>query len=200
MAKNRKRIAIIAALILLTPVLALLIFREPAPTTFDLRDGSRLEILRVSYGTQHVAHFGNIPQKTVFKITGPRLSYQWVGHSFVTPAQDSINGTLGLFVRHRLPRDPDAHSFHNFHIQPVDRPHKDHSMFLSSGAGEYALFELNNWTEKHSGFTIENSKGEPVARFQIIKDDRGRYTISEVPSANSQPLAHDPRDEKPALR
>src|SRR5688572_1839879 len=201
MAKNRKRIAIIAALILLTPVLALLIFREPAPTTFDLRDGSRLEILRVSYGTQHVAHFGNIPQKTVFKITGPRLSYQWVGHSFVTPAQDSINGTLGLFVRHRLPSgDPDANSLHNFNIQPVARPRKDHAMILSSGAGEYGLWELVGWTENHSDFSIENAKGERVARFHIVKDDRGRYTISEVPLADTQPPARDPRDEKSVLR
>lgn len=73
-------------------------------------------------------------------------------------------------------------------------------MFLSSGAGEYALWELVGWTENHRDFLIQNSKGEPVARFQIIKDGRGRYTISEVPSVNTQPPARDPRDEKPALR
>ena len=186
MTKIRKRLALLAALLLI-PILALFLVPEPAGTTFDLRDGTQLEILQVSYGTKHVAHFGNLPQKLLFKITGPRLSYRWVGPSFVTPSQDSINGNLGLFVRHRLPPgDHPAHSYLHLDIQPVSRPHKDHGMFLSSGAGEYGLFELNYWTENHRDFIIKNSKDEPVARFQIIKDDRGRYTINEIPSATTQ--------------
>jgi hypothetical protein len=198
----RKRIIVAAPFIFFFPLLVLLLFREPAPTTFDLRDGTQLEILHVNHGTTHIAHFGTLPQKLLFKLTGPRLSYRWVGPSFSTTSQDHNKGTLGVFVRHRLSSgDNNPNPYYDLKVDPVNSKARGRAMFISSGAGEYSLWELVDWTEDQSHFLIINSNRQSVARFQIIKDDSGRYTISEVPSDNTQPPGpRDPREENPALR
>ena len=201
MYKKPKRLLLLAALILLLPILALLLSREPATATFDLRDGTQLEILRVNHGKEHIAHFGTLPQKLLFKITGPRLSYRWVGPAFDSTSRDSKKGTLGLFVRHRLPYGHDnPNPYYDLKVDLVNSKARGRAMFISSGAGEYSLWELVDWTEEQSHFLIINSNRQSVARFQIIKDDRGSYTVSEVPLANTQPGPRDPRGEKPALR
>ena len=177
---NRKvrLIASLAVLIIVGSVIATFLAREPASMMFDLRDGTRLEIVRVSFSTNHVAHFGTTLQKALFKIAGGRLSQKWVGHLMMTPSQDGTNGNLGIFVRHHHgPGDHAVNAFHNLKIKPVSQPRKEHSMFLSSGHGEFGLWELNYWNEDYSNFLIENSKGEVVGGFKIIKDERGRYGI-----------------------
>ena len=157
--------------IIFTGVLISLLMREPGSVIFDLRDGSRLEILEISFSTNHVAHFGTIPQKLLFKLAGGRLSRKWVGHPMVIPAQDSIDGNLGIFVRHHVgPGDQDPNAFHYYKISSAVRPRKEHGMFLSAGDGEYGLWELNYWTENAPDFVVENSKGEVVIHFQIIKE------------------------------
>ncbi len=181
MAKNRTRIAITAALVLLIPILALFLFRDPATTTFDLRDGTRLEILHVNHGKQHIAHFGSLPQKLLFKITGPSLSYRWVGPAFDSTSRDINKGTLGVFVRHRLSYgDNNPNPYYDLKVDPVNSKAPGRAMFISSGAGEYSLWELVDWTTNQSHFLIINSKREPVAHFQIIKDSDGQYRIRAV--------------------
>jgi hypothetical protein len=179
--KARKRLALLAAALLLVPILALFLVAESAGTTFDLRDGTHLEILRVNHGKQHIAHFGSLPQTLLFKITGPRLSYRWVGPAFDSSSRDINKGTLGVFVRHRLPYgDNNPNPFYDLKVDTVNSKTPGRAMFISSGAGEYSLWELVDWTTNQSHFLIINSKREPVARFQIINDPRGRYTIREV--------------------
>ena len=165
----------LVALIIITVVFTIFLVGDRDATMFDLRDGTRLEIVRVSFSTNHVAHFGTLPQKVLFKIAGGRFSEKWVGHRMVIRSQVNIEGNLGIFVRHHV--DPGNHEVHDYKIKPVSQPRKEHSMFLSAGDGERGLWELNYWNEDYSNFLIENSKGQLVGRFRIMKDGRGRYGI-----------------------
>jgi hypothetical protein len=171
-------LALVVVLALICPA-ALFVASDSKPLAFDLHDGTRLEIVHVSVSTNHIAHFGSSWQKLAFKIAGPRLSPKWVGYQMVTPAQDQMNGNLGIFVRHRdlSGEDRSFEWLHNLKIRPTSVPREPHSMFLSSGHGEFGLWELNYWNENYSDFVIENSKGEIVGRFSITKGPRGSYAV-----------------------
>jgi hypothetical protein len=178
MNRRLKLFTSLVGLIIVAALLTIFLVRDPTSTTFDLRDGTQLEIVRISFSTNHIAHFGTVPQKVLFKIVGARLSEKWVGSLMVTPSQDSRNGNLGIFVIHRFDLSGDTvENLHNYKIKPVSLPHEGHPMFLSSGQGLFGLWELNYWTENHSDFLVENSKGETVGRFQLTKDTQGRFSI-----------------------
>jgi hypothetical protein len=158
--------------LLIAGMLGFVLLQKRDPLSFDLRDGGRLDIVAVSVSTNHVAHFGNLPQKALFKIAGGRLSAKWVGYQMTTTAQDMRNGNLGIFVQHRLPQGEllAMNNVHNYKIKPVTQPHPSHPMFLSSGAGEFGLWELNYWTTNSANFLVENSRGELIGKFKILRD------------------------------
>jgi hypothetical protein len=162
-------------------VLVMLLLRDRAPAIIDLRDGSQLQIVHVSVGTNHTAHFGNPFNKLLFKFAGARLSPKWVGYRMVTAAQDSIDGNLGIFVHHVRPADMWEY-VHTYTIKPVTQPRKEHPMFLTSAQGGYGLWELNYWNQTSPSFLVENSKGEVVGRFNVTRDEQGRYKVLLDPS------------------
>jgi hypothetical protein len=178
--KRHLKLAILAFAMMIVLVATIIIVNRPDKLEFDLRDGTRLELVKISVSTNHVAHFGNDLQKLLFRTIGPRLDPKWIGYSMVTPSQDSLNGNLGIFVVHRLPVSSSGlriDLLHNYKIRPVSLPRKEHTMFLSSGQGIFGLWELNYWNEAFSDFQIENFRGELVGRFKVARDKNGHLEI-----------------------
>ena len=151
------------------------------PLKFDLRDSTTLELLKAGVATNHTAFCGSLAQRCLYRVFGNRLSFKYVGYVLDTSAQNHIDGTLGILVRHqKASGEPNFASAHNLKIKRLHANGREELLFLSSSLGECGLWEMAIPKDDRMTFIIENSRAERVGQFELLKEQNGEFSFVVV--------------------